>query len=541
MSGHNSTMQKRLISIIVGGLIALLTTSLGSLFLLKDIFFDYNSLLNNNVRYESLIAHMSFDFKTQVQEWKNILLRGKDPQQREKYWKQFNLQHQKVQLEGAELLKLLPPSANKDLVASFINAHQIMEQSYQKGYEAYINSGFDHSAGDRAVKGIDRAPSEKLDEAETSLSQERINYSEKIQQRTATIMFWTIPAVIAVGLLIILSTWVFLRRQLLQPLNKAIGSIDILSQGDFTINIDTSRDDELGDLARSLAKMRNEVVAILSKVKITADELFKASTDINQTATDISAHTGATDEYTKQILSAIEEMVQTVHDVASNAAGAADAAQNADHNAQNGLKVMEQTITAITDLSQEVNKVAAAMDRLEQDTTSVGTVLGVIKGIAEQTNLLALNAAIEAARAGEQGRGFAVVADEVRALAQRTQESTAEIQHIIETVQSGAASASNAMRNGQQRTETTVKLASEAGQFINEITVAVSSIRDMNIHIATAAEEQSHVAEEIRSNVSNMANLARQAHQTSRKSTSIANSLGTTSTELTTLTGRFSV
>jgi methyl-accepting chemotaxis protein len=287
--------------------------------------------------------------------------------------------------------------------------------------------------------------------------------------------------------------------------------------------------------------MQKEVVGILTKVKQTSTELRTASEEINQTASNISSHTGATDQYTNQISTAIQEMSQTVQDVAGNAAGAAEAAQNADSNAQKGLKVMDQTIVSINKLSEEVNNVAAAMDQLEQDTASVGAVLDVIKGIAEQTNLLALNAAIEAARAGEQGRGFAVVADEVRALAQRTQESTAEIQQIIETVQNGAAAASQAMRDGQQQTETTVELASQAGQSIGEITTAVGSIRDMNMQIATAAEEQSHVAEEIRTNVTSMADLARQAHETAQQSTQIANRLGNTSSELSALTQRFEV
>lgn len=541
MTIGNNSMQSRLLTIVIGGLLIMLAVSLASLIGLNGSINDYRTLMSQHVSAENQINDMNFNFKVQVQEWKNVLLRGHNNDQLKKYWGKFQDQEEKIQSAGRDLIPQLPPGDKRDLISTFINSHKEMGQAYRKGYDAFIASGFIHTEGDKAVKGIDRAPSTQLKEAAALFKKERQDFAEKVDSDSSMISTWSTIAVVSVTLLIIVLLWLFLRNNFLKPLHVVMDDITMLGQGNFRAKIDSSRKDELGDLSKNLSNMQREVVEILTKVKQTSIDLRTASVEIDQTASDISSHTGATDQYTNQISTAIQEMSQTVQDVAGNAAGAAEAAQNADNNAQEGLKVMDQTIVSINKLSEEVNNVAAAMDQLEQDTASVGAVLDVIKGIAEQTNLLALNAAIEAARAGEQGRGFAVVADEVRALAQRTQESTAEIQQIIETVQNGAATASQAMRDGQQQTEATVELATQAGQSIGEITHAVGSIRDMNMQIATAAEEQSHVAEEIRTNVTSMADLARQAHETAQQSTSIANRLGNTSSELSTLTERFEV
>jgi methyl-accepting chemotaxis protein len=180
-----------------------------------------------------------------------------------------------------------------------------------------------------------------------------------------------------------------------------------------------------------------------------------------------------------------------VQEVARNATEAAKAASHSDEEAQNGQAVVDRTINAIDALASEVDRAANVIHRLEQDSDKIGTVLDVIKGIAEQTNLLALNAAIEAARAGEQGRGFAVVADEVRTLASRTQQSTAEIQQMIERLQAGAQEAVSVMEDSRSRASDSVSSAQSAGQSLESITRSVASITDMNTQIASAADEQS--------------------------------------------------
>ncbi|WP_371850881.1 methyl-accepting chemotaxis protein [Pseudomonas sp. 21C1] len=211
---------------------------------------------------------------------------------------------------------------------------------------------------------------------------------------------------------------------------------------------------------------------------------------------------------TDQVATAMQEMSATAQEVARHAAEAAGAADAADDAAREGDSVMQATITTITDIRNEISNTSEVIRRLESDSGRIGKVLEVIRGIAEQTNLLALNAAIEAARAGDQGRGFAVVADEVRTLAQRTAESTAEIHQIIDNVQTGAVNAVRAIESGQQRSEEGVTQVTNAGATLQLITSAVEAIRDMNRQIATAAEEQTSVAEDISRNLTEITAIA---------------------------------
>jgi methyl-accepting chemotaxis protein len=206
----------------------------------------------------------------------------------------------------------------------------------------------------------------------------------------------------------------------------------------------------------------------------------------------------------EQVATAMNEMTSTVQEVARNAAEAAQTTRTTDEQAQTGGREVTQTIHTIETLAKEVEDAAEVIHHLSADSEEIGKVLDVIRGIAEQTNLLALNAAIEAARAGEQGRGFAVVADEVRTLASRTQESTNEVQDMIERLQSGASKAVKAMDQGRSRARDGVDQAGRAGQSLEVITRSVGTLNDMNSQIASAAEEQSAVAEEVNRNVVNI-------------------------------------
>ena len=226
-----------------------------------------------------------------------------------------------------------------------------------------------------------------------------------------------------------------------------------------------------------------------------------------------------------QVAAAVQEMAKTVHEVADNASQAATATEQASEAAVAGRKVVNETIGAIGELAREVASAADVIHQLESHSENIGTVLDVIRDIAEQTNLLALNAAIEAARAGEQGRGFAVVADEVRTLAERTQKLTQEIKDLIEQLQEGARNAVQVMEQGKTRAEASVTQANGAGNSLEAITESVAVISDMNTLIASAAEEQSSVAEEINRNIHSL-------HELANTTTSSADTLDHVSTDL---------
>jgi methyl-accepting chemotaxis protein len=217
------------------------------------------------------------------------------------------------------------------------------------------------------------------------------------------------------------------------------------------------------------------------------------------------------------VVNAIEQLSITVQDVAQNAASAAEAAQAADEAAEHGHSTVDENKAAIQELASEVERAAEVIQELEKESDSIGTILDVIRGIADQTNLLALNAAIEAARAGEQGRGFAVVADEVRTLAQSTQDATTEIQELIARLQDQAVRAVKVMEGGRTRADVSLKRAADAGESLKSISESVSIIREMNTHIASAAEEQAAVTTEVQQNLSTIAELAESTSSGSRQ------------------------
>lgn len=532
MKWLTQSVQMKLVAIVGCGFGGLLLAAVITIGLFNSQLAEYNRLISHNVASERSINEMNFRFKIQVQEWKNVLLRGADTSEREKYWQRFTDAHNLIQTEGAQLENTLTAPESRRLVTDFLTAHDQALASYRQGLESYIAAGFEPTAGDRAVAGIDREPSRLLDEAAALIQKEVQQVAEAVTKTSAQVSFWSLIAIVIVAVVMLGVLWFLLHLTLISPLQTLMSHINMMTGGDLSRTLGLTRSDELGQLSDNLRKMQDEIRGVVSSVKTSSTKLNQASANINQTAVDIAGHIGQTEASTDQVAAAVNEMSSTVQEVASNASGAAKAAGDADKNALTGLGVMQQTIEATNSLSLQMDSVSAAMEKLEQETNRIGEVLNVIKGVAEQTNLLALNAAIEAARAGDQGRGFAVVADEVRALARRTQESTAEIQHIIDAVQSGAVGAVTAMQASRDKTRRTVELATQSGEEIRHISSAITRILDMNTQIATAAEEQSYAAEEINRNVVKVVGLVRQANRSAQQSTEIANSLDATSQQL---------
>ncbi len=325
----------------------------------------------------------------------------------------------------------------------------------------------------------------------------------------------------------------FIVQGIRKAFNQVVTSLnDIASgEGDLTRRMDESSHDEVGQVSRAFNHFVEKIQDLVRQVSDSIGQLASAS----QQMTEVSGST--MDSFVQQqgeieqVAAAMNEMTATVQEVARNAEEASSAAKDADGEANTGNTEVQDVIRSINELANEVVSTSDTIHNLNGDSEQIGSVLDVIKGIAEQTNLLALNAAIEAARAGEQGRGFAVVADEVRTLASRTQQSTQEIQEMIERLQSGTKDAVKAMERGQNMASASVDKANQAGNSLSSITKAVSQIADMNTQIATAAEQQSTVADNINSNVVAISDLAVQA-------TERAEQIATSSTDLEQLSER---
>ncbi|MBU0811808.1 MAG: methyl-accepting chemotaxis protein [Gammaproteobacteria bacterium] len=342
---------------------------------------------------------------------------------------------------------------------------------------------------------------------------------------------------IALGLLIA----ALLARSIVRPIRVAAEAMhDIAAgEGDLTRRLEANGRNEVADLARAFNQFADKVRRLVSEVAGSTAQVAASAEEMSAITDGFNRDVSRQRDEIEQVATAMNEMTATVQDVARNAAQAAESAKSADLEAQQGQLVVHQTVSSIEGVSAEVARTASAIQRLETDSQSISKVLEVIRGVAEQTNLLALNAAIEAARAGEQGRGFAVVADEVRTLASRTQQSTIEIQQVIEQLQSGARDAADVMNQGREQVDNSVMQAQQAGTSLLRITNAVTSISDMNVQIASAAEQQSAVSDEISKNVVNINHIADRVTESAGQTAQASSQLAHLASDLQTLVGQF--
>lgn len=347
----------------------------------------------------------------------------------------------------------------------------------------------------------------------------------------------------ALGILIGIVSSAVIARGVTAPLKRVAASFEDIADGDgnLDIRLPAEGQDETARLARAFNRFIERIRDTVEQVAMSAIKLAPAVDSFSSGAE--KTHNGMLHQQreTEQIAAAVNEMSATVHEVASNTSLAADAANQADQQTSTGKQVVGTAINAINDVAAEMERIAEVIARVNDDSQRIGSVLDVIVGIAEQTNLLALNAAIEAARAGEQGRGFAVVADEVRSLAQRTQRSTEEIRGMIEGLQSGASQAVGVIEEGRKSTAISVEQAGQAGDALDGILQAVDTINAMNTQIATASEEQSAVADEINRNISRISDVTMQTTNDAAALSNESETLVKLSEELLGVVGRFNL
>jgi len=365
---------------------------------------------------------------------------------------------------------------------------------------------------------------------------DRTHYAAAISDARNIIVLMGVIALV-VGLFVAF----LIGRTIANPIKSAVNAMNDIAEGDgdLTQRLDESGKDEVAQMGAAFNRFSEKVRLMVLQVSGSTSQLAAAAEEMSMITNETNQGVQKQQAETEMVATAMNEMTATVQEVARHATEASSAAQSADNEALNGKAVVQQTVSTINTLANEIEEATGVIFKLESDSDNIGTVLDVIRGIAEQTNLLALNAAIEAARAGEQGRGFAVVADEVRTLASRTQESTQEIQTMIESLQQGSRNAVKAMESSQNQSQQSVEQAQKAQGSLDAITEAVTTISNMNIQIASAAQEQSSVSEEINQNIVNISHVVEQTAEGAQQTLTASNELANLANELQNLVGQF--
>ena len=434
----------------------------------------------------------------------------------------------------------------------------IESREERSAYEEYVRLLGQYHQIEERMKSLSR--SNQIEELRTLLNTQLLSNSEQINAALTRLLdlnnsmanatnqkaadqydsaFDLVVALLVLATaLTVLFAWL-LTRSITLPIAQALDAAEHIAEGNLTQSIKVDGDDEAGRLLRAMNKMQEKLRDTLQRISGSATQLASAAEELNA-VTDESAR-GLTQQNNEieQAATAVNEMTSAVEEVARNAVSTSEASKNATASAGDGRDLVQETVSAIERMSGDVQGTATLIGALAEESRDIGKVLDVIRGLADQTNLLALNAAIEAARAGEAGRGFAVVADEVRALAHRTQQSTSEIERMIGSIQAGTEQAVDSMRNSTERAESTLNIAKGAGMSLDTINSAIIEINERNLVIASAAEEQAQVAREVDRNLVNIRDLSVQSATGASQTSAASSELSRLAVDLNGMVGRF--
>ena len=383
--------------------------------------------------------------------------------------------------------------------------------NYERDFTAFVKAS--ERKGLQSDQGLHGEMRQRIHQSEELLASAATELRQVLEQELSNSQSRYVMAVVAIAAVILLGLYIILRsievpvRQLTQLMQRA------RVERDLRVRAGIKGDDEISTMANVFDDMLAKFGQVLERICHSADEMSQASRQLRDASEQTNRNLLEQQSQTEQVASAMNQMSATVQEVNSNIAVTAAASDEANREAREGHQRVDRALAAVQQLADRIDHTAEVMDQLHKDSDNINAVLEVIKGVAEQTNLLALNAAIEAARAGEQGRGFAVVADEVRALAARSQQSAEEINHLLERLQAGSQKAVDVVSHSRTEVQAAVEQAQAAGDSLTSIAEAVERINSMSLQIATASEQQSTTTEEINRNVMAIADVAQRNSQ----------------------------
>lgn len=539
MMWFSRSLANKVLALIVFSVLAVALVNFTTTRQLSTSLYEFEYvLMDSEIPHERAITGLVIKFKTQVQEWKNVLLRGHETDQRDKYWGRFKKLEAEIQAEANALLSEIEGQPGADQLRSFVRSHQDMAKGYQRGFDAFVASGFVHTVGDAEVKGIDRAPAKTLASAAEILAGHAETATSEVVNDANDAINFSVPLLVVVSLVTISLGFAALRYSFSRPIARLREQLDRYGDGDFSAVVQADSQDEIARIAKNANRMANYVRDMMKHLEETSAGLETTSLNIVTSAGEFERNTDKTNHNLEATQEAMRFMSDSSEQVSGNADAALTAAASANDSARDGLAVMERTAADMDLLATNMRDASGVVGDLDKGTESIGSVLEVIRAIADQTNLLALNAAIEAARAGEQGRGFAVVADEVRQLAMRTQNSIAEIQGIIASLQSDAKQAVKAIDVSSSQTDQCVSQTQSASQSLREITQAVDTILTKNGEIVTSVNSQRGSSQQTSRHIQQTLEVAKSTKALTAEQVRAANELQANAERLVTLTRR---
>lgn len=536
-----STSIKTLVVGIMAFAVAILTlTSVSAIISLRNDLREYDQVVNIEIRSAQISDQMNIEFKRQVQEWKNVLIRGNDDDQRNKYWGRFQEQEDKIQTLGDQLLPLIQNQPEfADMARDFLSSHVTMGQAYRTGFNDFVDADYNHTIGDKAVSGIDREPSALLDSLSDALTESSTKHGAILQSKAQNLVRLAIGSVLGIAIFLVALSYFLIVRFITTPLRTTSNALCKVAKGDLTEIPVASGLGEIGTLNESAFNLHKQLSDLISGLRHSISQLTEASQAMHSNAQQQAGSANEQQMQTEQASTAVEELSSSAGEIARSANETSDRTQDTTTSARDGAQQMAGVNTLMQHLRGDIESAGKAVGELSNRVTRVDEVMTVISGIAEQTNLLALNAAIEAARAGEQGRGFAVVADEVRALAQKTQESTTEIAEVLTGLRQGSEETVTAMQNGQTKTDEVVNNISEVSERWQALADAINEISGLNATVATAATEQTSVTGEISGLISSLHDAAQLLQDQASNSANSSETLDQLATSLNQQISRF--
>ncbi len=500
MNWLGASLLRQMIAVVTLGALLLLVLVFVNKQVVDREIQDLQQTLSQEVAASQEVMDLLVDFQSQVEEWKNLLLRGHDPADLDRYWRGFKAQESVITEQFANLQGYDLASEYRRQIDQLARQYPQLVARYSQA-EALMRRTGDARQVDASVRGIDNEFGDQLDQLAERLRVEARNQLAQdlleLEQDTRLLNIAMILAVIAFAS----GLAVFLHRLIIKPTLTLVQGVERLSVGDLSQPLQMSRLDELGLLSKSTQTLHAFLLKMVQQLRDTTAKTRTVMDDIGHTQQQVVHSSESARANITQVATATEQMSASANEVASHASQAAEFSAEVNQAVSLGQGNVQQASKGMNNLLANMSTSMDKMSDLEEETAKIGSVLDVIKAIAEQTNLLALNAAIEAARAGDQGRGFAVVADEVRSLAKRTQESTAEIESMISRLQQASRSVVDSMSGAQTLSASTEQSFGSAEQGLQQISHKMTDLDAINTQVATAAQQQASVASDIANNL----------------------------------------